>query len=65
MGIFQALLQQLYGLGEIFFGNGFLCQFYPTDLILGRNLSLTTFPGVEQMTVEFHHCLLKLSGLIQ
>lgn len=65
MRILQALVEKYDCFSMFSFGNSKLCKFHASGLILKRNLTFTTFPGVEPMIVKFPFCFGIAAGLIE
>lgn len=52
VGIYQTFLEQTDCLGVVALGQGLLCKLHAGELILAGDLSLATFPGVEDAVVN-------------
>ena len=64
-GILEAFAEQPDGLFVLLVSQGLLGQFHAGELILGRNLSFSAFPGMEGVGIQqlLRHAI--LSGLVQ
>ena len=65
VGIYQTFLEQTDCLGVVALGKGLLCKLHAGELILAGDLSLATFPGVEDAVVNYVDCLGVRSGEVE